>query len=66
MTERRTRPAGPGSAANDDEAPGQGFPAGNPADAGSASQGQSPNETAPERAEQELERQLETGEENPT
>lgn len=48
------------------EEPGGESSAANSTDAGSSSRNQSSGKTAPERAQQELERQLDSGEENPT
>jgi len=75
MPEERSEPAGPIKPAGDGKIPhlqpttkdpGDESSAANATDAASSSQNQSSSDTDSERAEQELERQLESGEENPT
>ncbi|MDQ3654700.1 MAG: hypothetical protein M3457_06435 [Chloroflexota bacterium] len=75
MPEDRSRPAGSGEAAGSAKIPHRvpatddpdaDFSAANASAAGSSSRNQPSGKTAPEQAEEELERQLDTGEENPT
>lgn len=75
MSEERSEPAGLIKPAGDGKIPQRQSPTedrsdassvANATDAGSSSRNQSSSDTDSEQAEQELERQLETGEENPT
>jgi len=67
MPEERSRPAGPGEAAQvPHHAAATDASADTASDAGPSSKSQPSGKTNPERAEDELERQLDSGEENPT
>lgn len=75
MPEKRSGPGGPGEAAGGvripdhmsaTDNPDADFSAADASKAGPSSQNQPSGPTDSERAEEELERQLETGEENPT